>query len=141
VHRNEPDKKELASAIDKYDEKHFSSYAIRDYERTQSVMPYNRNYLEERPPFPLLIIFHDLVWILSIRLEQKTNFLAFNIVSQLGEMIINSKIESQDQLEELFQWGRDYSLRHMLKDKKFIELARAVKKQFDIGYKQFLYYH
>ena len=67
--------------------------------------------------------------------------LAFNIVSQLGEMVINSKIESQDKLEELFEWGRDYSLRHMLKDKRFIELVRAVKKEFDIGYKQFLYYH
>jgi hypothetical protein len=67
--------------------------------------------------------------------------LAFNIVSQLGEMVINSKIESQDKLEGLFEWGRDYSLRHMLKDKRFIELVRALKKEFDIGYKQFLYYH
>jgi hypothetical protein len=67
--------------------------------------------------------------------------LAFNIVSQLGEMVINSKIESQDKLEELFEWERDYSLRHMLKDKRFIELVRALKKEFDIGYKQFLYYH
>lgn len=67
--------------------------------------------------------------------------LAFNIVSQLGEMITNSKIESQDKLEDFLEKGRDYSLRHILKDKKFIELVRAVKKEFDIGYTQFLYYH
>jgi hypothetical protein len=28
-----------------------------------------------------------------------------------------------------------------LKDKRFIELVRAVKKEFDTGYKQFSYYH
>jgi hypothetical protein len=137
----ESDNKELANTVDKYDKEHFSPYAIRDYERSKSIKPYNRNYLEERPPFPLLDIFYDVVWYLSIRLEQKTKLLAFNLVSQLGEIIINSKIESQDKLEELFEWGRDYSLRHILKDKRFIELVRAVKKEFDTGYKQFSYYH
>jgi hypothetical protein len=138
---NESDKKELTSAVDGYNKEHFSPDAIRDYERSQSIMPYNRNYLEERPPFPLLNIFYDLAWMLSIRLEQKTKLLAFNLVSQLGEMITNSKIESQDRLEDFLEKGRDYSLRHVLKDKRFIELVRAVKKEFDIGYKQFLYYH
>ena len=137
---SESGNKELASVVDRYDKEHFSPYAIRSYERTQSVMPYNRNYLEERPAFPLLDIYYDLVWMLSIRLEEKTKLLAFNIVSQLGEMIINSKIESQDKLEDFLELGRDYSLRHILKDKRFIELVRAVKKEFDTGYKQFLYY-
>jgi hypothetical protein len=101
--KKESDNKELANTVDKYDEKHFSPDAIRDYEKTQSVMPYNRNYLEERPPFPLLDIYYDLVWSLSIRLEEKTKLLAFNIVSQLGEMITNSKIESQDKLEDFLE--------------------------------------
>jgi hypothetical protein len=141
---NESDNKELASVVDKYDKEHFSPYAIREYERYKSIKPYNRNYLEERPPFPLLDIYYDLVWNLSIRLEEKIKLLAFNIVSILGEMIINSKIENQDKLDKLedsLEEGRDYSLRHILKDKRFIELVRAVKKEFDIGYKQFLYYH
>jgi hypothetical protein len=138
---NKSDNKELASAVDEYEGKHFSHDAIRHYERTQSIMPYNRSYLEERPPFPLLDIYYDLVWSLSIRLEEKTKLLAFNLVSQLGEMIINSKIESQDKLEDFLEGGRDYSLSHILNDKQFIELVRAVKKEFDVGYKQFLYYH
>ena len=119
---------------------HFSISAIRDYERSKSIKPYNRNYLEERPPFPLLDIYYDVVWDLSISLEQKTKLLAFNIVSTLGEIITNSKIDSQEALEELFEKGRDYSLRGILKDKRFIEIVRAVKKEFDTGYKQFLYY-
>ncbi len=69
---NEFDNKELARAVDKYDKEHFSPDAIRHYKITESIMPYNRNYLEERPPFPLLDIFYDLVWRLSIRLEEKT---------------------------------------------------------------------
>jgi hypothetical protein len=81
------------------------------------------------------------VWDLSVRLEDKTKLLAFHIVSILGEMIANSKIESQDRLEDFLEKGRDYSLRHMLKDKRFIDLVRAVKEEFDTGYKQFLYYH
>ena len=66
--------------------------------------------------------------------EQKTKLLAFNIVSQLGEIITNYKIDSQDGLEELFEWGRDYSLRGILKDKRFIEIVRAVKEEFDTGH-------
>jgi hypothetical protein len=69
---NEFDNKELARAVDKYDKEHFSPGAIRHYKITESIMPYSRNYLEERPPFPLLDIFYDLVWRLSIRLEEKT---------------------------------------------------------------------
>jgi hypothetical protein len=113
---------------------------VRRYNRTPLIRPYNRNYLKEKPPFPLFDIYNDVVWELSIRLEEKTKLLAFNIVSQLEEMITNSKIESQDQLEDFLKKGRDYSLSHILKDKRFIELVRAVKKEFDTGYKQFLYY-
>jgi hypothetical protein len=41
---------------------------------------YNRrNYLQERPPFPLLDIYYDVVGMLNKRLEEKTKLLAFNI--------------------------------------------------------------
>ena len=82
-----------------------------------------------------------MVWDLNVSLEQKTKLLAFNIISTLGEIVTNSKIDSQDTLEELFEKGRDYSLRGILKDKRFIEIVRAVKEEFDTGYQQFLYYH
>ena len=99
-----------------------------------------RNYLQERPPFPLLDIYY-VVWMLNTRLKEKTKLLAFNIASKLGEMITNSRIENQNQLEDFLEKDTNYSLRHILKDKQFIEIVRAVKEEFDTGYKQFLYYH
>jgi hypothetical protein len=132
--------KQLADALDNYDKKYFSPEGIRDYKIYKSFRPQIRNYMEERPPFPLLDIFHDIVWDLSERLKDKTKLLAFHIVSILGEIVNSKKIKNQDELEELFESARDYSLPHLLKDKRFIEIVRAVKKEFDIGYKQFLYY-
>jgi hypothetical protein len=137
----EPYTKELSSAVHRYYDRHCSINAIQDYERSKSFKPYNRNYLQERPPFPLLDLYYDVVWKLSIRLKEKTKLLAFNLVSRLGDMVIASKIEDQDSLEYVLRRGRDYSLRQILKDNRLIELVRAVKKDFDTGYKQFLYYH
>jgi len=137
----ESDDKQLADAVDRYDKEYFSAEGITYYKRYKRVRPQIRNYVEERPPFPLLDIFHDIVWDLSVRLEDKTKLLAFHIVSILGDMVNSNKIKSQDELEELFEWSRDYSLRGILKDKRFIEIVRAVKEEFDNGYKQFLYYH
>jgi hypothetical protein len=133
--------KELADAIDKYEKKYFSSEHIRYFKAYKRVRPQIRNYVEERPPFPMLDIFHDIVWDLGVRLEDKTKLLAFHIVSVLGDLINSNKIKNQDELEELYEKGGDYSLRGVLKDKRFIELVRAVKEEFDTGYKQFLYYH
>jgi DNA-binding MarR family transcriptional regulator len=100
------------------------------------------NYAFEKPPFPLLDIYYKIVWRLEIELEIKIKLLTFNLISQLGEMITEKHIENKEQLEEdLLDRGRDDSLRHTLKDKKFIDLVRNIKKDFDIGYKQFLYYH
>ena len=54
---NESDNKQLlANAIDKYDKDHFSPYGIRHFETQEFTTPYHRNYLKERPPFPLLDI-------------------------------------------------------------------------------------
>ena len=138
---DDSDNKELVSAVDKYNEKHFSPDAIRHYKKYKSVKPYNRNYLDERPPFPLLDIYYDIICDLRIRLEQKRKLLAFNIVSTLGDTVITFKIESQDRLKKFLEGGRDYSLRHIMKDRRFFELVTVVKNEFDIGYKQFPYYH
>jgi hypothetical protein len=137
----EPYTEELSRAVHRYYKRDFSAYAIQDYGRSKSFKPYNRNYLQERPPFPLLDIYHDVVWMLNTRLKEKTKLLTFNIASQLGEMITNSRIENQNQLEDLLKKDTNYSLAHLLIDKKFIEIVRAVKEEFDTGYKQFSYYH
>lgn len=137
----ESDNKQLANAVDRYNKWYFSHEAIRDYKEYKHLRPQIRNYVEERPPFPMLDLFHNIVWDLSERLEDKTRLLAFHIVSILGNIVNSHRIKNQDELEELFESARDYSLPHLLKDKRFIEVVKAVKEEFDIGYKQFLYYH
>jgi hypothetical protein len=46
----------------------------------------------------------------------------------------------KEELEEILESGRDYSLSHILTDKKFFDLVKMVKKDFDIGFKQFSNY-
>jgi hypothetical protein len=128
----------LVAAVEQYKNRYFHEKKYLPYYYQDSP----RNYAIERPPFPLLDIYYDIVWRLEIDLEIKIKLLTFNLVSQLGELIIEKHIENKIKLEEnLLERGRDYSLRHTLKDKKFIELVRNIKNDFDIGYKQFLYYH
>lgn len=57
----------------------------------------------------------------------------------IGEVVNSEKIDTKEELEdEILESGRDYSLRHILADKKFFELVKTVK-EFDIGFKQFSY--
>jgi hypothetical protein len=61
------------------------------------------------------------------------------MASILEEMTLDTKIETQEKLEDFIEHegNRDYSLLHMLKDKRLMELIREVKQEFDTGYKQF----
>jgi hypothetical protein len=53
----------------------------------------------------------------------------------------SAKIKTKEKLEdEILENGRDYSLRYILADKKFFELVKTVKEEFDTGFKQFSYY-
>jgi hypothetical protein len=134
-HNDDSKHDKLVTDVYWYNERYFERYR-------HLYLPSNRNYREEKPPFPLLDIYYDIVWALEIDLEIKIKLLTFNLVSQLGEIINAEHIESKEQLEEeILELGRDYSLRHLLSDKKFIESVRNIKEDFDRGYKQFLYYH
>jgi hypothetical protein len=120
--------------------------AVKIYNRTHRkghlLLPNNNNFDCEVPPFPIMDIYIHIVMRLAFSLENKINFLLFNLVSQLGEIVNMEEIEDQEQLEdEILEGGRDYFLSNMLKDKKFIELLRYIKKDFDSGFKQFIYYH
>ena len=95
---NESDDRQLANAIDKYDKKYFSSKYIEYFKGYKRVRPQIRNYVEERPHVPMLDIFHDIVWDLGVRLDDKTKLLAFHIVSILGDLINSKKIKNQDEL-------------------------------------------
>jgi hypothetical protein len=98
-------------------------------------------YAEEKPPFPLLDIYYNIVYGLRMELETRTKSLAINLLTHLGEIVNSEKIETKEQLEdEILESGRDYSLRHILADRKFFGLVAMVKKDFDIGFKQFSYY-
>jgi hypothetical protein len=62
------------------------------------------------------------------------------LIYELGDIINTQEIKSFNELEELTSGGRDDSLPNMLKDKKFLEMVKSIKKNFDSGYKQFIYY-
>ncbi len=90
----------------------------------------------------LLEIYYSIVWKLAWTLETKLKSLAYDLVSQLGEIVNSEGVKTQEKLEEeILEGNRDYPLRHILKDKKFFDLARSIKNDFDVGYNQFLYYH
>jgi hypothetical protein len=114
---------ELIEAVHRYNQRSFGGF----YKRIASYLNYS-----ESPPFPLLDIYFNLVWCLSIRLDEKTRLLAFSLVTELGEIIADSLDR-----EEEFQMNRDKSVDYMLKDKRFIELVSTLKKDFDRGYQQF----
>jgi hypothetical protein len=120
--------KELVIAVDRYNDLVNSGFYNK-------IISSCINCLEERPPFPLLDLYFKVVWYLSIRLEEKTRLLAFSLVTQLGQAV-NSLDEEEDE-ELLWSFNRGISLVYMLKDKRFIELVNALKKDFDMGYKQF----
>ncbi|MGH9965345.1 MAG: hypothetical protein ACRD5E_11040 [Nitrososphaeraceae archaeon] len=133
--------KELARTVDFYNREYFQFHTKKYYEM-HSNNPFIRDFGKDRPPFPLLYIYYDIVVLLGNRLEEKTRLLAFSLVSQLGDLINSYKIQNKEDLEEnILEERRDYSLRYMLKDKKIIDLIKDIKVDFDTGYKQFMYYH
>jgi hypothetical protein len=120
--------KELVVAVDRYNDLVNSGFY-------NEIISSSIKCIEERPPFPVLDLYFKVVWYLSIRLEEKTRSLAFSLVTQLGQAV-NSLDEEEDE-ELLWSFNRDRSLVYMLKDKRFIELVNTLKKDFDMGYKQF----
>ena len=141
IHNDKSEYSELARAVYLYDNRYFSPQIMKYYEM-RSDNPFNKAVSEESPPFPLLEIYYDIVVHLSTLLKEKIKLLAFKLVSQLGYIISDYKIKDKKDLEEeLLEEGRDYSLKHILKDKKIIDLINDIKVDFDAGYKQFMYYH
>jgi len=137
-------KKVLAEAVDSYNEDYFRhpfrSYLTRIAMYAEQV-PKKRDYAVEKPPFPLLDIYYNIVYELRLKLETRMKSLANDLVTHLGEMVNSEKIETKEQFEhEILEYGRDYSLRYILADKKFFELVKTVKQEFDIGFKQFSHY-
>lgn len=111
--------KELTLAIRNYSMKYF-----KDKVGSHS----NRNYKEERPPFPLLDIYYDLVCELQYSLETKIHRLCFEIVSDLGDIVKSGHVENLKQLEEILKrYFIDDSFVHILKDKKFINYSIQLK--------------
>jgi hypothetical protein len=102
---------------------------------------YDRNSDEKEPPFPMNFLYLRID-MLRNELEYKAKLIAFHLVSELGS-IINSEenLNNRENFEEdMFEYARDYSLQYILKDKKLFELLQITKRDFDVGYKQFLYY-
>jgi hypothetical protein len=122
----------LSEAIDRYNGRYF---------QRRSYLPSDINYKAERPPFPLLELYDNIVYQLQDLLENKANQLCFEIVSEIGYFIKSEHIENRKQLEKFLEKNFiDYSLSHILKDKKFIQHVESIKGNFDMGYEH-LYFH
>ena len=93
----------------------------------------------KEPPFPFGLLYVEMSF-LEAELEDKARLLTFDVIYELGDIINSQEIKSFNDLEEFLVGGRDYSLRNMLKDKKFLEMVKSIKQNFDSGYKQFIYY-
>jgi hypothetical protein len=138
-YNNEFERKELTQKVERYNDHYFSIFTLKEFKREG--FPCNRDYPKERPPFPFLEMYYKLIWYLRAILEEKAKSLVFNIVSSLGDIVGSEKIVYQEQLEELFHLQRDVAFLHIVKDKKFFKVLTELKKDFDLGYNQFLYYH
>lgn len=132
-------RKELAQKVERYNDRYFSTFTLKEFKRDG--LPCNRDYPKERPPFPFLEIYYKLLWYLSAILEEKANSLVLSIVASLGDTVGYEQIVYQKQLEELFRLQRDVALFHIVRDIKFFKVLTKLKKDFDLGYNQFLYYH
>jgi hypothetical protein len=123
---NFPDKKLLRH----YQSNNYSFFK-KEIEETEEIV--------KEPPFPFGLLYVEMS-ILEVELEDKARLLAFDVIYELGDIINSQEIKSFNELEEFLVGGRDYSLRNMLKDKKFLEMVKSIKQNFDSGYKQFIYY-
>lgn len=92
------------------------------------------------PTFPLEDIHSNIVSAIQDQLSKKIESLASTLVTRLGELVAYEEIKSKEEIEKILESIHDYFLSHVLKDKKFFELVSIMKKNFDLGYRQFLYY-
>lgn len=123
---NFPDKKLLRH----YQSNNYSFFK-KEIEDTEEIV--------KEPPFPFGLLYVEMS-VLEAELEDKARLLTFDVIDELGDLINSQEIKSFNELEEFLVGGRDYSLRNMLKDKKFLEMVKSIKQNFDSGYKQFIYY-
>lgn len=93
------------------------------------------------PPLPIKEIYEELDLLDEI-LQTKINSLGFNIISRTG---LNASLEmqnnSKEAFEEVFEYEIDYLLINMFKDKKFYDFAKQIGSNFNMGFKQFSWYH
>ena len=102
---------------------------------------YSSRFRNDSEPFLLSeinrFLLDNIVW----PIEDKERSLVFNILAGLGEIVQKDDIYNQEKLEEIMQYMRYFSIRKMMRDKSFFNIASEMKKDYDSGFKQLLYYH
>ena len=102
---------------------------------------YSSRFRNDSEPFLLREIYSFLLNNIAWPIEDKAESLVFNILAGLGEIVQKDDIYNQEKLEEITQYMRDFSLRKMMRDKSFFNIASEIEKDYDSGFKQLLYYH
>lgn len=93
------------------------------------------------PPFPFNYMYVELDY-LDSSFEEKMRSFAFYLVTLIGGFAEYREAKNKEELDEALEWfGRDMSMYKMLNDKKLLALITDLKKEFDLGYMQFINYH
>lgn len=93
------------------------------------------------PPFPFNYMYVELDY-LDNSFEEKMKSFAFYLVTLIGGFAEYCEAKNQEELDESLEgFGRDMSMYKMLNDKKLLALVTDLKKEFDLGYRQFMHYH
>lgn len=59
--------------------------------------------------------------------------------SRIYKKNLNPKLEDKRPIDLILEsFGRDYSMRYIMSDQKFMEIIKEIKKYFDMGYDQFM---
>ncbi|MGC2684460.1 MAG: hypothetical protein WA323_21590 [Candidatus Nitrosopolaris sp.] len=90
----------------------------------------------EKPPFPLLDMYVDIVSILDPMVEEKTRSFVFNIIIKMGEKIKEGKW-STDVDYDRSEINR-HALYYLVTDKRFMGLVNAFKSVLDMGCKHLI---
>ncbi|MGB6527076.1 MAG: hypothetical protein WBF33_03115, partial [Candidatus Nitrosopolaris sp.] len=137
---NEVKDKELATVVEAYNydwgvqrgEVEAEDYVQDDLHR----IPNQAACFAEKPPFPLLDMYVDIVSILDPMVEEKTRSFVFNIIIKMGEKIKEGKW-STDVDYDRSEINR-HALYYLVTDKRFMGLVNAIKSVFDTGCKHLI---
>ena len=93
-------KKVLAQAVANYNQVYFGDRSFLSWRHMYAdLLPQTRDYAAEKPPFPLLDIYYNIVYELSMKLETRVKSLVNDLVTFLGYTVTSERIMTKEKLD------------------------------------------